>query len=222
MQVCVGWRTGTLVRRTSDRRCQVRHTHTHTLHLLGWLQRGFDGFGTLLILVYFPLCVQSAAGCCKTWRWSMWRWMTVVMPSQLLKVLFWVYSSMTNLSPRRRQKWQHNFMEGRRTDHSSKLCSVNFIDLWSKNRCAVFSFTLVCVCVWFLFSADSAGWERGMLYAEGQNLARLLMEAPANHVTPTTFANTIEEKLAPHAERVTVHKRFVRHWLRLQDLHHPS
>ncbi|KAK0140324.1 Cytosol aminopeptidase [Merluccius polli] len=40
-----------------------------------------------------------------------------------------------------------------------------------------------------------------------KNLARLLMEAPANHVTPTVFANTIEEKLAPYSERVTVHKR---------------
>lgn len=47
------------------------------------------------------------------------------------------------------------------------------------------------------------------MYAEGQNLARLLMEAPANHITPTAFANTIEEKLAPHAERVTINKRFV-------------
>ncbi|XP_076004147.1 cytosol aminopeptidase [Genypterus blacodes] len=56
-------------------------------------------------------------------------------------------------------------------------------------------------------SADTEGWERGMLYAEGQNLARLLMEAPANYVTPTAFADTIEEKVARHAERVTVHKR---------------
>lgn len=49
------------------------------------------------------------------------------------------------------------------------------------------------------------------MYAEGQNLARLLMEAPANHITPTVFANTIEEKLAPHAGRVTINKRFVLH-----------
>ncbi|XP_035516783.1 cytosol aminopeptidase [Morone saxatilis] len=56
-------------------------------------------------------------------------------------------------------------------------------------------------------SADSAGWEKGLMYAEGQNLARLLMEAPANHITPTAFANTIEEKLAAHAERVTINKR---------------
>ncbi|KAF3852464.1 hypothetical protein F7725_005819 [Dissostichus mawsoni] len=52
-------------------------------------------------------------------------------------------------------------------------------------------------------SADSAGWQKGVTYAEGQNLARMLMEAPANHITPTAFANTIEEKLAPHAERIS-------------------
>lgn len=61
----------------------------------------------------------------------------------------------------------------------------------------------------FVHSADSASWEKGVAYAEGQNLARLLMEAPANHITPTAFANTIEEKLGPHAERVTINKRFV-------------
>lgn len=64
------------------------------------------------------------------------------------------------------------------------------------------------VCV---LSADAADWDRGVLYAEGQNLARFLMEAPANHITPTAFANTIEEKLAPHAECVTVKKRFALH-----------
>lgn len=47
------------------------------------------------------------------------------------------------------------------------------------------------------------------MYAEGQNLARLLMEAPANHITPTAFSNTIEEKLSPHGEKVTVNKRWV-------------
>ncbi|XP_067107018.1 cytosol aminopeptidase [Osmerus mordax] len=56
-------------------------------------------------------------------------------------------------------------------------------------------------------SADVAGWEKGILYGEGQNLARLLMEAPANYITPTVFADTIEQKLSPYADRVTVHKR---------------
>lgn len=58
-------------------------------------------------------------------------------------------------------------------------------------------------------SADMDAWRKGVLYAEGQNLARLLMEAPANYITPTAFANTIEEKLAPHAARVTINRRFV-------------
>lgn len=73
----------------------------------------------------------------------------------------------------------------------------------------------ICLSV-FVLSADTAGWEKGVLYAEGQNLARLLMEAPANHITPTTFANTIEEKLMQQSERVTVMKRFVL-WLFLTE-----
>ncbi|XP_041642224.1 cytosol aminopeptidase [Cheilinus undulatus] len=66
-------------------------------------------------------------------------------------------------------------------------------------------------------SADSASWVKGFTYAEGQNLARLLMEAPANHITPTVFANTIEEKLSPHAERVTVKKR-TQDWIEEQQM----
>uniref|UniRef100_A0AAX7T8B9 Cytosol aminopeptidase n=1 Tax=Astatotilapia calliptera TaxID=8154 RepID=A0AAX7T8B9_ASTCA len=56
-------------------------------------------------------------------------------------------------------------------------------------------------------SADVVGWEKGIVYAEGQNLARLLMEAPANHITPTAFAKTIEEKLAPHADRAWIEEQ---------------
>lgn len=66
------------------------------------------------------------------------------------------------------------------------------------------------LCV-FVFSTDISGWEKGVFYAEGQNLARLLMEAPANHLTPTIFANTIEEKVAPHAGKMTVKRRFALH-----------
>jgi len=62
------------------------------------------------------------------------------------------------------------------------------------------------ISVLFLSSVDSA-WKKGVLYGDGQNLARQLMEAPANHITPTVFANTIEQKLSPFAHRVTVHKR---------------
>lgn len=65
------------------------------------------------------------------------------------------------------------------------------------------------VCRLCTFSADMDSWEKGVLYAEGQNLARFLMEAPANHITPTAFANIIEDKLAPHADLITINKRFV-------------
>uniref|UniRef100_A0A8C7L5Y1 Cytosol aminopeptidase n=1 Tax=Oncorhynchus kisutch TaxID=8019 RepID=A0A8C7L5Y1_ONCKI len=38
-----------------------------------------------------------------------------------------------------------------------------------------------------------SGWEKGVLYGEGQNLARYLMEAPANHVTSVSL-QWIEEQ----------------------------
>lgn len=66
-------------------------------------------------------------------------------------------------------------------------------------------------------SADFACWEKGVMYAEGQNLARLLMEAPANHITPTAFANTVEEKLSLHGEKVTINKRS-QSWIKEQQM----
>ncbi|XP_049575332.1 cytosol aminopeptidase [Syngnathus scovelli] len=66
-------------------------------------------------------------------------------------------------------------------------------------------------------SSDLAAWEKGVLYAEGQNLARLLMEAPANHITPTVFAKTIEERLAQYGDRVVVHKRS-QEWIEEQGM----
>ncbi|XP_077460611.1 cytosol aminopeptidase [Stigmatopora argus] len=56
-------------------------------------------------------------------------------------------------------------------------------------------------------SVEAAAWEKGVQYAEGQNLARLLMEAPANHITPSAFAKTIEERLTQYGDRVLVQKR---------------
>ncbi|MBN3309457.1 AMPL aminopeptidase, partial [Amia calva] len=56
-------------------------------------------------------------------------------------------------------------------------------------------------------SSGAADWHRGVLYAEGQNLARHLMEAPANYVTPTAFAETIQQRLSPLSDKVTVHMR---------------
>lgn len=95
-------------------------------------------------------------------------------------------------------------MEGRLTAQS--WCKRTFIGVEYRRM----QYHAICLCV-FVFSADAAGWEKGVLYAEGQNLARFLMEAPANHITPSVFAKTIEEKLAPHGERVTIKKRFVPH-----------
>ncbi|KAM9398360.1 cytosol aminopeptidase isoform 2-T2 [Salvelinus alpinus] len=62
-----------------------------------------------------------------------------------------------------------------------------------------------------------SGWEKGVLYGEGQNLARYLMEAPANHVTPSVFADTITNRLAPYAHHVTVHKRS-QEWIEEQQM----
>ncbi|TSO98548.1 Cytosol aminopeptidase [Bagarius yarrelli] len=66
-------------------------------------------------------------------------------------------------------------------------------------------------------SGDAKAWEKGVLYGEGQNLARRLMEAPANHVTPTIFADTIEQKLFPFSDRVTVHKR-AKAWIESEQM----
>ncbi|KAF8548068.1 hypothetical protein OG21DRAFT_1449621 [Imleria badia] len=41
--------------------------------------------------------------------------------------------------------------------------------------------------------AKSADWDRGVIYANAQNLARTLMELPANILTPTTFAERAEK-----------------------------
>ncbi|ESO10262.1 hypothetical protein HELRODRAFT_117043, partial [Helobdella robusta] len=49
-------------------------------------------------------------------------------------------------------------------------------------------------------------WERGKILAEGQNLARYLMEGPANKITPTAFAKIAVEKLGSLAN-VTVTPR---------------
>ncbi|XP_078698231.1 cytosol aminopeptidase-like [Branchiostoma floridae x Branchiostoma belcheri] len=43
-------------------------------------------------------------------------------------------------------------------------------------------------------SGSPEGWTKGCLLADGQNFARKLMEMPASHLTPTTFANITGEK----------------------------
>ena len=44
-------------------------------------------------------------------------------------------------------------------------------------------------------------WSRGVHQAAGQNLARTLMETPANHLTPTLFCQV---SLSPSLPRVQV------------------
>jgi aminopeptidase len=41
---------------------------------------------------------------------------------------------------------------------------------------------------------ESKEWDRGVIYAEAQNLARTLMELPANMMTPTAFTERVKEE----------------------------
>ncbi|KAI6101506.1 cytosol aminopeptidase family, catalytic domain-containing protein [Pisolithus croceorrhizus] len=43
-------------------------------------------------------------------------------------------------------------------------------------------------------SAASAEWDRGVIYARAQNLARTLMELPANFMTPTAFTERVKSE----------------------------
>ncbi|KAF9237072.1 cytosol aminopeptidase family, catalytic domain-containing protein [Melanogaster broomeanus] len=43
--------------------------------------------------------------------------------------------------------------------------------------------------------ASTVDWERGVVYAKAQNLARTLMELPANLMTPTAFTERAKEEL---------------------------
>ncbi|XP_069488011.1 cytosol aminopeptidase [Ambystoma mexicanum] len=67
--------------------------------------------------------------------------------------------------------------------------------------------------------SDNEAWHKGVLYAEGQNLARYLMETPANRLTPTMFAELIEERLSAVQvnSNAKVHIR-PRSWIEEQDM----
>lgn len=66
-------------------------------------------------------------------------------------------------------------------------------------------------------SAGSEAWQKGVIYAEGQNLTRYLMEAPANYVTPIKFAEYIEQKLRSFSSNVKVHIR-PESWIATQQM----
>ncbi|XP_018099436.1 leucine aminopeptidase 3 L homeolog isoform X2 [Xenopus laevis] len=68
-----------------------------------------------------------------------------------------------------------------------------------------------------LHGSEHKAWEKGVLYAEGQNLARHLMEAPANYITPTKFAEIFEQKLASMDSSVKVFTRS-KPWIEEQQM----
>ncbi|GLV41751.1 Sperm-Leucylaminopeptidase 7 [Carabus blaptoides fortunei] len=53
-------------------------------------------------------------------------------------------------------------------------------------------------------SQEQCNWNRGLIKAASQNLARRLMETPANKMTPTIFANTAKEHLSKHGVQVEI------------------
>lgn len=59
----------------------------------------------------------------------------------------------------------------------------------------------------FFPSEGQEAWQKGVLFAAGQNLARQLMETPANEMTPTRFAEIIEKKLRGASAKTEVHIR---------------
>ncbi|XP_037685385.1 cytosol aminopeptidase [Choloepus didactylus] len=66
-------------------------------------------------------------------------------------------------------------------------------------------------------SGDQEAWQKGILFASGQNLARHLMETPANEMTPTIFAQIIEENLKTASSKTQVHIR-PKCWIEEQEM----
>ncbi|KAB0393637.1 hypothetical protein E2I00_004093 [Balaenoptera physalus] len=66
-------------------------------------------------------------------------------------------------------------------------------------------------------SGDQEAWQRGVLFASGQNLARHLMETPANEMTPTRFAEIIEKNLKSASSKTDVHIR-PKPWIEEQEM----
>ncbi|XP_043221691.1 cytosol aminopeptidase-like isoform X3 [Amphibalanus amphitrite] len=62
---------------------------------------------------------------------------------------------------------------------------------------------------------DSEPWRRGVHRAAGQNLARTLMEMPANHLTPTLFCQRVSETMAGLPVEVTIRDEA---WIRQNNM----
>nr|XP_004656136.2 cytosol aminopeptidase [Jaculus jaculus] len=66
-------------------------------------------------------------------------------------------------------------------------------------------------------SGDEEAWQKGVLFASGQNLARQLMESPANEMTPTRFADIIQKQLRSASDKTEVHIR-PKSWIEEQEM----
>ena len=66
---------------------------------------------------------QRVAGYSRTMRWAMWRWMGVVMPSRLQRVLCLDCSSMMTSRPRKNTELPRNHTAGR---HAQKTIRAEF------------------------------------------------------------------------------------------------
>lgn len=60
-----------------------------------------------------------------------------------------------------------------------------------------------------LLIGDSAEWNKGVINGSAQNFARILMESPANIMTPTCFANTVKDKLNNCGMRIFLPLEFI-------------
>ncbi|KAG9479687.1 cytosol aminopeptidase [Eleutherodactylus coqui] len=66
-------------------------------------------------------------------------------------------------------------------------------------------------------SQDLDAWQKGVSYAEGQNLARYLMESPANYITPSKFAEILQQKFGALGSGVKVFTRS-QSWIEEQQM----
>ncbi|XP_040274993.1 cytosol aminopeptidase [Bufo bufo] len=66
-------------------------------------------------------------------------------------------------------------------------------------------------------SQDLDAWQKGVSYAEGQNLARYLMESPANYITPSKFAEILHQKIGALGSSIKAFTRS-KSWIEEQQM----
>jgi len=77
--------------------------------------------------------------------------------------------------------------------------------LWSYDVLKAKKSTLKDLKIKQLSQEDTSSWSSGVKKAKGQNLARTLMETPANYMTPTLFAQRAKSELEPIDVEVKAH-----------------